>query len=220
MNSLDRNMRYLSYWDKKCSIEQMTDWCGNYDLKWKKDIRNIIQIKGYNSVLDIGAGIYSEYYGFLADRYDIAYKATEITDKFITFGIKQNIDVVNCNIENLFFGDSIFDCVICYDVLNHQLDYKKGISEMIRVCRKEIFISFFKPFIEENIFKASIGSAFKTQPSDLGIIQYRFPDFIKRPICIYHYYSKIKLKEYLESLGVVYKFISIDDKVILKISVS
>jgi len=88
------------------------------------------------------------------------------------------------------------------------------------VCKKEIFISFFKPFIEHNTFKASIGSAFKTQFSDLGIIQYRFTDFIKRPICIYHFYSKIKLKEYLDSLGVVHKFISIDDKVILKILVS
>ena len=220
MNSLDHNMRHLSFWDKKCSIEQMTDWCGNYDLKWKKDIRNIIQIKGYNSVLDIGAGVYSEYYGFLADLNDIAYKATEITDKFITFGIKQNIDVVKCNMENLSFGDSIFDCVICYDVLNHQLDYKKGISEMIRVCRKEIFISFFKPFNEDKNFKASIGSAFKTQHSELGIIQHRFTEFRKGPICIYHFYSKNKLKEYLESLGVVHKFISIDDKVILKISVS
>jgi SAM-dependent methyltransferase len=42
---------------------------------------------------------------------------------------------------NLDFPDNYFDIVTCVDVIEHVEDYDKLIDEMLRVCRKGVFIS-------------------------------------------------------------------------------
>ena len=39
---LFNNIKYyhLSYWEKKCAIDQMEKWYGNHQIEWKTGIRN------------------------------------------------------------------------------------------------------------------------------------------------------------------------------------
>ena len=178
--------KHLSYWKKSCSIEKMDEWCGDYNIRWKSKLRKHIIDKKHKSILDCGAGVFSEYFGFKNDKYKIKYTATEITKKFINFGKKNNIKVDNYLINDLKYNDNSYDCIICYDVLNHQIDYKKEIKELIRVSSKEVIISFFKPFEEDQDFKLALGNTFSYKKSSLGTIQKRYTNFYRQPILIYH----------------------------------
>ena len=64
-------------------MDDIKNWCGNYNLQWKRNIRDRIKQKKYSSVLDVGAGTCSEYYGFKNDNYEISYTATDITQKYV-----------------------------------------------------------------------------------------------------------------------------------------
>lgn len=206
---------HLSFWNSNCSIEQMQEWCGNHDVDWKKEIRKKIIENKYKSILDCGAGVFSEYFGFRNDKYDIAYEATEITEKFIRYGRENNIKVKNLNIDCMDFSNNSFDCVLCYDVLNHQTDYKKGVMELIRVAKKEVIISFFKPFICDKDFEKALGKQFPSKVSKHGIIQDRISNVFNRTNLIYHFFDKKVLLEFLNSLDISYNFETIHGKQIL-----
>ena len=139
---------HLSFWDH-LSINQFNQWCGSSDTPTKKYFRSDICKRGYKSVLDVGAGAFSEYYGFLSDGYNIDYTATEITKKYIKNGKDSGIKVEYGSVEDLPFKDNSFDSILCTAVLNHQLSFEQSISELIRVARQRVYISFFKPFLED-----------------------------------------------------------------------
>jgi SAM-dependent methyltransferase len=140
--------KHLSFW-QDLDVKAFNSWCGSPDTSVKASFRDDICKKGYKSVLDVGAGIFSEYYGFLADGHDIEYTATEITQKYIEIGEGSGIKVKYGSVEDLPFEDNSFDSILCNDVLNHQLSFQASISELLRVARHRVYISFFKPFLED-----------------------------------------------------------------------
>tara|TARA_B100000214_G_scaffold371914_1_gene349175 strand:+ start:1705 stop:2391 length:687 start_codon:yes stop_codon:yes gene_type:complete len=206
---------HLGFWNKNCSIVQMKKWCGDHGIDWKKEIRKKIKNNKYESVLDCGAGVFSEYFGFKNDEYDITYEATEITDKFIQYGRDNGITVKHFTIDCMDFSDNSFDCVLCYDVLNHQTDYKKELEELIRVAKKEIIISFFKPFLCDKDFEKALGKQYPSRVSKLGIIQDRMSNVFKQTNLIYHYFDKQIMEEFLNSLDISYNFQTVYGKQIL-----
>ena len=52
---IKKNPLHLSYWEEKCTIDQMEKWCGNHEIEWKSEIRNGIMNSGYKTILDCGA---------------------------------------------------------------------------------------------------------------------------------------------------------------------
>ncbi len=206
---------HLGFWNKNCSIVQMKRWCGDHEIDWKKEIRKKIKNNKYESVLDCGAGVFSEYFGFKNDEYDITYEATEITEKFIQYGRDNGITVKHFTIDCMDFSDNSFDCVLCYDVLNHQTDYKKELEELIRVAKKEIIISFFKPFLCDKDFEKVLGKQYPSRVSKLGIIQDRMSNVFKQTNLIYHFFDKQIMEEFLNSLDISYNFQTVYGKQIL-----
>ena len=201
-----RHSLHLSFWNQNCSIAQMQKWCGNHEIDWKKEIRKIIMDKKYESILDCGAGVFSEYFGFKNDGYDITYEATEITEKFIKYGRENGITVNHYAIDCMDFKDNSFDCILCYDVLNHQTDYRTELVELIRIAKKEIIISFFKPFLGDKDFLKALGSPEYIGVSKLGIIQHRMFNVFKKTNLIYHFFDKQIMEEFLNSLDISYNF--------------
>ena len=159
----------LSYWQDHAETEQMHKWCGNHQAPFKVEARRMIRANKYKTVLDVGAGVFSEYHGFQTDDYDIEYSATEITPKYVEHGKALGINVVEASVCDLPFEDSSYDCVICYNVLNHIEDIESSVTELIRVASKEIFISFFKPFQKkylENVkYHNTQGNSYRTTPA-------------------------------------------------------
>ena len=174
-------------------------------------MNHIIENK-YKSLLDIGAGVYDEFYRFKKNNYPIDYQATEITDKFLDYGFSKDINVCYSNLEELPFPDESFDVVICYDVLNHQKSFRAGLKEIIRVTKYEAIVSFFKPFAEEEDAKKELErckNKFNFSNQD-GICLVREKDKSKNTICIYSFFYINKIKAFLnENTNVEYQFFKI-----------
>lgn len=159
--------------------------CGSFNVLFKSKVRKHIESKGYISLLDCGAGLCTEYYGFKEDGYDINYYAIDITQILVEEGQKQGINITLQNIDKLSFEDNKFDVCICYDTLNHQENFEPLIKEMLRVAKKEVIISFFKNFSD----------------SDDNIIQQRCFDSENKCNLIYNFFSKKRVDEFLEKSG-------------------
>ena len=207
------NELYLSFWQHDCNIYNFQKWCGNHDLEWKKWGREIIKSNNYKSVLDVGAGVYSEYYGFKNDNLDIAYTATEITDKFIDIGLKKEINVVKCGVQEMPFKDNSFDVVLCYDVINHQKNFRQPLRELVRVAHKEVIVSFFKPFLEEDAGKKELESCvnrFKIEAvPDVGYVLHRITNSENETTCIYNFFSKACIDRFLVENNMSYDWFKV-----------
>jgi len=142
---------HLSYWQTNLDLQDFKEFCGDYNSPFKQEAREHVIKKGYDSILDVGAGVFSEYYGFKDAGYDIDYTATDITPKYVEYGKERGINVVQCHLESMPFEENSFECCYCFDVLNHQVEYETGIRELLRVTEKEVIISFFKGFEEQAI---------------------------------------------------------------------
>lgn len=55
---------------------------------------------------------------------------------------KFNVDFVVCDVENLPFRGHCFDTVLCSEVLEHVLNHHKALSELYRVTKKYLVLSF------------------------------------------------------------------------------
>lgn len=141
--------RHLSYWEEGVDVETFKKWCGDHNVPFKKECRDHVRKQQYKSLLDVGAGLFSEYFGFKEDNYKLDYTATEITPQYIKYGKDLGLKVVEADCNEMPFDDNQFDCCYCFNVLNHNLCYKQSIKEMLRVSKKEVIISFFKGFEEE-----------------------------------------------------------------------
>ena len=193
--------QHLKFWQDNVSTEKgffkFVKDCGSYDSSFKVKIRQHIIKNKYNSILDCGAGLCSEYYGFINDGYKIDYYAIEITPALVNLAQKQNINIVEGDISNMPFKDNKFDVSICLDTFNHQKDWLEPLSEIIRVSSKEIIISFFKDF-EEN-----------------DRIQERHFNKQGRCNCIYHFYKIGNWENYLNTKSLKYNFERFENRTLL-----
>ena len=196
--------KHLSFWEEHCDVKTFQSWCGDFNVPFKNRIRNEIKEAGYKSVLDCGAGVFSEYYGFKNDGYEVSYTGVEITPSFIEFGKSKGIKCFLSSINQMPFEDNQFEATICLDVLNHQLDYQDAIKEMLRVTKNVIFISFFKPFAEEATFKESISNWDKSRikENENGIILQRYKDSNENAVCIYNHFFINRMSDFLDTLDV------------------
>tara|TARA_B100001250_G_scaffold261148_1_gene224954 strand:+ start:11311 stop:12558 length:1248 start_codon:yes stop_codon:yes gene_type:complete len=202
---LDNNLKnHLLFWDDDCSIKIMEGWAAQSSQAWKNDIRKEIISQKYTSILDYGAGVFTEYFAFKKMEYPIKYKALEFSNIFVEYGLKNDIDVEKTYSDNLNFQDKEFDCVLCYNVFNHQVNYRDLLIELIRVAKKEVIISFFKPFMEDIIIDELNKEPFKYNFTEYGIVQKRFINKDGNPKLIYNMINRSKLKIILDKLKIDY----------------
>ena len=138
---------YLKFWNT-CDINEFNRWDVS-GKQWKDTIREYIAEKKFTSVLDCGAGNFSEYYSFEEDGIDIKYTGIDITKRFVEKAKAKGIDAFHCSIQNMPFENNSFDVVICYDIINHQKEIMPCIDEAMRVAKKEVIVGFHAPWIEQ-----------------------------------------------------------------------
>ena len=201
----------LSFWEN-VDVDLFRKWCGDYTRAWKAKIRQEIAKKQHKTVLDVGAGVFSEYYGFIADQINIDYTATEITEKFVKLGADLGLNVYHCSVSLMPFSDGSFDVVLCNDVLNHQQDFRDEIRELVRVAKKQVIVSFFKPFIETpagrtEVIHACRQFASKNVPG-VGVSIDRMKNGENETTCIYTYFSLDAMSDFLDTLpGITWEMI-------------
>lgn len=123
--------------------------------EWESHIDNIFHlldenIKTYNpnNMLDVGCGSgdrtirIANYFNIdMQNTYGVDYDDQCIIDSRKTF----NIEKIDLETDKLPYKESMFDLVICNQVLEHLKNYRKVIDDVIRVTRKEGYIVFGIP---------------------------------------------------------------------------
>lgn len=135
----------MNWWDNNTNEEQMLGWVGDYTASSKVVSRKHIIGKRYKSILDCGAGLCSEYYGYKADGYKIKYSAIDGCEKFVERAKNVGINIVLAELDHIPFPDNSFDVVYIRHVLEHLPRYEDALKEAIRVTKKEVVVVFFIP---------------------------------------------------------------------------
>jgi|6_EtaG_2_1085325.scaffolds.fasta_scaffold32969_2 ubiquinone/menaquinone biosynthesis C-methylase UbiE len=143
--------QHLTFWEASCDLTTFTRWCGNVE-PWKEEICDMIMDVGFESVLDIGCGtgVVKEILDTKNYPADHIYVGTEITPQFIQVCRSKSIPTLSVDLRNMkIFKDEEFDCVLCLDVLNHQVeDPRLLLQEMLRTTKKLLIVSFFRDFLD------------------------------------------------------------------------
>ena len=141
--------KHLRYWEDSCALSQFHEWCGKSE-PWKEELAQLIVDVDFKSVLDVGCGVGVMKEILDANEYpsDYYYVGTEITPQFIEECRSKDIPTLPVDLRDMsVFKDKEFDCVLCLDVLNHQLeDPHVLLEEVIRVTKKLAVVSFFRAF--------------------------------------------------------------------------
>ena len=106
----------------------------------QKSIDRILSIsnkKGMNqSILDVGCGE-----GYLLNKITKVYNLDNLHGAdFVDFCENTNWSFTKTDITNLPYEDKYFDIVICTHTLEHVVDLKKAVLELIRVCKKTLIV--------------------------------------------------------------------------------
>jgi len=198
----DKISKHLRFWEDSCDISTFTGWCGLVE-PWKEDLCKMIMELDLKSVLDIGCGtgIMKEILDTNNYPADHVYVGTEITPQFIEACRSKSIPTLSVDLRNMkIFKDEEFDCVLCLDVLNHQVeDPHILLEEILRVTKKLAVVSFFREFRTDPRpppwFRSPI------TPDPVHIIK-------KHDNLIYAEYSKSYIEGFLELQDVTYEWVT------------
>jgi SAM-dependent methyltransferase len=137
--------RRTDWWNRYGVSErtQFLEWVGDTSAPSRQLARRRIAEAAHRSLLDCGCGTCVEYDGFAADGYPIDYHGIDTCAAFVAEGQARKIDVREASIEAIPFPDHSIDVVYARHVLEHLLDFRPALSEMIRVARREVMVTFF-----------------------------------------------------------------------------
>lgn len=202
--------KHLTFWQEDITFEQARKWLDSpLSLSKNYVAQYIKEKKNFESLLDAGAGTCSLHKDLVAREIDIKYTATEITERFVKIGKLNNLEIHECPIQKMPFSDNSFDIVACIDVMTHQKEFKDSITEMVRVAKKEVLISFFKPFLEQQKAQLELQRSapeFKIEEiPNVGMCVERHDKFV------YTYFSGWHVENFLIENDYKHKFFQIPD---------
>lgn len=136
----------MDWWNTyaESNTKDFKDWVGDAKAATKVYLRSYIKEAGYTSCLDCGCGLCDNYKGFREEGYGISYIGIDTCKHFVKLGVDAGITVFNQSIEDIRFPDNFFDVVYTRHALEHLSDFKKALSEMLRVAAEEVIVVFFK----------------------------------------------------------------------------
>ena len=126
---------------------------GEEQIKKAKLILQNISINKEDWLLDVGCGT-----GVSTELFECNKIGIDPSEKLISQAVKRIPAIIGKG-EELPFNDNVFDIVICITAIHNFEDYKKGISEMKRVCKGggKIIITILKKSEKAEDIKKEIG---------------------------------------------------------------
>jgi len=139
------NKNNESWWDKNVNsrMTEFKDWIGDSTCPSKVAVRKYVAYKNYQSILDCGCGLCSEYFGYEQDGYRISYTGLDSCAGLVEKDVEKGINVKHGSIEEIPLGDNSIEVTFARHVLEHIFGYEKALTEMIRVANKEAIVVFF-----------------------------------------------------------------------------
>lgn len=140
-----------TWWDNnlKNKFSEFAGWVGDYNAESKIFVRNYIRKRGFKTLVDCGCGPATEFFGYKNDGYDIQYLGVDSSEFLIDLLKKKEVPVIKCSIDKIDLEDSSYEVAFSRHVLEHQPEFTAGLSEFIRIAKKEVVNVFFiKPTTE------------------------------------------------------------------------
>ncbi|HDD70792.1 MAG TPA: methyltransferase domain-containing protein [Candidatus Woesearchaeota archaeon] len=113
---------------------------GEEQIKKAELILQNIYVRKTDWLLDVGCGT-----GISTELFECNKIGIDPSERLVCQAVKRIPAIIGKG-EELPFNDAVFDVVICITAIHNFDDYRKGISEMKRVCRKNgrIIITILK----------------------------------------------------------------------------
>lgn len=172
---------------------------------FKRTIRELIRHNNHKNILDVGAGDFTEYYGFKADNIHVRYTGVDIDCHAINKASSIGIDAHCCSCESLPFEDNVFDCVICHDTINYLPDFRKTISQLTRVAKRDVYIIFHKIFCDDSRYQPDDQEIFVCKNGNISVT---YKQIKPNKIVNIHYFNRVEIEHYLQMLCLDYMLIS------------
>ncbi len=137
------------WWQNNISnnMPAFNDWLGDVNANSRRLVRQHVQKKGYRSLLDVGCGLCTEFYGYQIDDIPIDYSGVDVTPDLVKCARENDLSVCEGTVEQLPNDDSSVDIVYARHLLEHLAYYDKALDELIRVASQEVIVVFFlQPF--------------------------------------------------------------------------
>jgi ubiquinone/menaquinone biosynthesis C-methylase UbiE len=136
-----------TWWDKNLEsrLNEFIGWVGDENRHSKVFIRKYVISKAYKSLVDLGCGTASEFFGYKKDYPELKYLGVDSSSFLNKRGMELGVPMLRSNIENVNLLDSSYEVAFSRHVLEHQPSYKNGLNELIRIASKEAIHVFFIP---------------------------------------------------------------------------
>ena len=157
-----------AWWDsfsEAGGLDELETWLGGVDHPSRVRIRERIAECGYESCLDVGAGLGLDFIGLQNVSFPVRYQGVEPSQAMrhaaesaaVRYGLEK-IPLVGGSIEEIPFGDSEFELVYARHILEHLPRIDCALDELIRVARLEVIVVFFmRPGAEDYLLRERDG---------------------------------------------------------------
>jgi ubiquinone/menaquinone biosynthesis C-methylase UbiE len=144
-----------AWWDEYTKqlggVENLETWLGGVDEWSRIRVRERVAECQYESVLDCGAGLGLDWYGFSNLSHDANWRGIEPSSGMRrsamqmmgSFGRTTPPPIEDGEITAIPFGDGEIECVYCRHVLEHLPSFEAALTEMLRVAKLEVMVVFF-----------------------------------------------------------------------------
>ena len=134
-----------TWWDKNVSqkFNEFKSWIGDYNAESKVFVRNYVKNAGYKSLVDLGCGPATEFFGYKNDGYEISYMGVDSSWVLYSHATSQGVPCLHSPVEEISLPDSSFEVAFSRHVLEHLPTFRECLGEMIRIGQKEAINVFF-----------------------------------------------------------------------------
>lgn len=136
-----------TWWDTEIlnRYDDFCSWVGDETKYSKVYTRKYVISKGYKSLVDLGCGNASEYFGYKKDYPELKYLGVDSSNFLNEKNIQKGVPMLKSPIERVDLPDNSYEVAFSRHVLEHQPEFKSGLSELIRIASKEAINIFFIP---------------------------------------------------------------------------
>jgi len=139
-----------TWWDDNLSNKNMfktfLGWVGDSSAASKKKFREFLKNKNFKTIIDVGCGPATEFFGFADDGINIDYTGVDSSKFLVEHNKSRNIPMLLAEAHNIPVNDNSFDVAFSRHVLEHQPSFKPVLNELIRISSKlAVHIWFHKP---------------------------------------------------------------------------
>lgn len=140
----------LKWWNANLTDENMGEWLSSrgwwqLDHPQRQRFHRFMRNHKPASMLDCGGGPLLELRALRQAGIAVEYHLLEVTQRFVDMAAAEGVDAMLGSIHDIASADRAYDLVYCRHVLEHVPNWRRALSEMVRVARRFVYIALMHP---------------------------------------------------------------------------